>query len=243
MANHPYATPAELRAQTDMDAGQWTDVELNIFLNAISAAIDAYCNRPDGFVADAVASARVYAGSGKAFQRIDECVEVTAVASKSAPSDSTYTAWTTADWIAFSGDVRWPEFNKKPYTQLMVTPGGSYRYFLQGSVEGAVAGAGFFPSDYWDRDIRYGLRNRPDIPGAPTVQVTAKWGYAVTVPAQIKQATLIEAARWSKRGEGVWTDAVSTGEFGEMRYTKALDPVTVMILAGGRFVKPAVGRK
>ncbi|TET85237.1 MAG: hypothetical protein E3J37_02335, partial [Anaerolineales bacterium] len=75
------------------------DATLTRLLDAATHNIDRACNRPDGFVAESNASARTYKGSGASWQWIDECVEVTLIRTKSAPT-SAYTTWAPTDWIA-----------------------------------------------------------------------------------------------------------------------------------------------
>jgi len=227
MANTDYATLAELKAQIDKTtAGD--DVPLQAILNAAAGSINNYCNRPDGFVADSSASARVYTGSGGPIQEIDECTSVTTVAVKTSATASSYTAWVGTDYIEFAGDYNRPEFQPtvkgKPYTALMIEPGGDYDHFTSGSYTGK---AGFRPSYTVTR-------------GVPTVQVTAKWGYATTVPLPIKEATLIQASRWYKRGQSAWADTVGSPDLGQLMYRKQLDPDVKHLLDDGRYVKPTI---
>ena len=49
---------------------------LAIILDAASRGIDRFCNRPDGFTATDDGVARIYRGSGRNWQNIDECVAV-----------------------------------------------------------------------------------------------------------------------------------------------------------------------
>jgi hypothetical protein len=74
-----------------------------------------------------------------------------------------------------------------------------------------------------------------------SVQITAKWGYALTVPDQVKQATIMQAARWYKRGESAWADATASGEMGQLLYRKAFDPDIENIVKNGRLIRPAAG--
>ena len=207
-----YATIAEIKAAMNK-TGAGDDAVLTALATAASRAVDNFCNRPDGFVALTEATARVYAGEGKSWQTIDECTSVTEVAVKDSTTDDDYTDWTTADWIAFSGDPEHPEFNRLPYTALMVGYDGDYAHFLNG---------------------RRGKHS------VPTMQITAKWGYATDVPTPIKQATIITASRWYKRGEGGWSDVLASGELGMLLYQKMLDPDVKLILVAGRYVRPAV---
>lgn len=221
-----YATAADLKTQINKTSAA-DDATLTAILAATERTVNLFCNRPDGFEADAVASARRYAGSGKPYQSIDECVEITLVEVKNSPTDTTYTSWVAGDWIGFSGDPKDPNYNSLPYTMLMVDPTGDYAVFYSGSF---VTRGGFRPSTEVSR-------------GVPTVRVTAKWGYSVAVPADIKEACIMQAARWYKRLEGAMADALASGELGTLLYRQSLDPDIKHILIGGRYVKPAIGRR
>jgi hypothetical protein len=221
-----YATAAEMRAQINKTSIV-DDAILTAILSAAEKVINGFCNRPDGFIALAVATARKYAGQGLYYLAIDETPEITLVEVKKSSSDSLYTAWASGDWIAFSGDPKDPNFNRTPYTMLMVDPTGSQSIFTSGVYKQR---AGFKPDSETSR-------------GVPTVQVTAKWGYATTVPADIKEACIMQAARWYKRLEGAMSDALASGELGQLLYRQSLDPDLKMILVGGRYVKPALGRR
>lgn len=231
-----YATVTELKNRLNIDTTDATrDGVLNALLNAASGAIDGYCNRPDGFVADAVASARYYAGSGTPLQMIDECTQITTVSVKDTATDTSYTDWTTpttdfssdGDWIPFAGSSDDPQFNRLPYTGIMTDPAsGSYDTFTSGKFS---TRGGFRPSSGVARNI-------------PTVKVTARWGYADVVPDNVREACIVQAARWYKRGEGSWNDSIATAEFGQMQYRKVLDPDLQAMLMEARLVRPSVLR-
>jgi len=212
-----YCTYAEIKSSIDLvDTGAVQQTNIERLIDAADAAIDRFCNRPLSFVADMVASAKVYPGTGKPYQLIDECTEVSSVAVKDSITDSTYTAWTTDDWDACTGDYNYPDFNTTPYTMLVCVPSGDYSVFTSG---------------------RYGDRWQ-----APTVQVTAKWGYATTVPDQIKTASIMQTARWFKRLQSAMGDTLASAELGQLIFVQEIDPDIGMILKRGRFVHPAVGR-
>ncbi len=227
-----YATVDELRDRVGIT--QTThDVVLAGLLDAAAEAMNAFCNRPRGFMADAVASARYYAGTGEAHLKIDECVEITTVAVKESPTDSVFTAWTTpttnlasdGDWIAYSGGKHDPNFNDMPYSALMVDPTGDQAVFTSGRMGTSLG---------WPDSGERGTRS------VPTVRVTAKWGHSVTVDPNIREANVMQAARWYKRMSGSMSDTLASGELGMLVYTKSLDPDVQMILVAGRFVKPMV---
>jgi hypothetical protein len=240
-----YCTVQELRTQITREGskGSAGDVALTVIINGVEGLIDAVCNRPDGFVAASSATARYFSGSGKPWQRIDECVEISAVAVKDAATDTTYTAWDSpttnmsgdGDWFAFRGSARTPEYSPlslaqpKPYDNLMVdiNGDGGYSIFTNGEFRSR---GGFRPTTEISR-------------GLPTVQVTSKWGYAVTVPPIVKQVTIIQAARWFKKGESSHADLTTSVEFGQLSLATELDSDLVKMLKVARLARPAIGGK
>jgi hypothetical protein len=232
-----YATVQELRAELGK-TGTSQDLTLARVLDAAARAIDRFCNRPDGFMADVTASARYYPGSGKSWQRIDECAEVTAVAVKDSASDDedSYTSWTLgtvgstteADVFPATGDPAYPDYDRTPYTLLVVGANADHSVFTSGRYSGR---RGF-------------SRERTASPrGLPSVKVTAKWGYASTVPSDILEANIMQAARWFKRLEGGMSDTLGSADLGTLLYRQSLDPDIAMILKEGRYVRPAIGRR
>lgn len=230
-----YATITELKNRLNITTTDTTrDSVLAGLLDAASEAINGLCNRPDGFVAVATATARYFYGNGARWQRIDECVSVSSVAVKDSPTDTTYTAWTSpttnfsndGDWIAAAGSQEFPEFNRLPYTLLLVDPSGDNGVFTSGRFTGR---AGFRP----DNDTGY--RN------LPTVKVTARWGYAESVPPQVREATIVQASRWWKRGESGWADSIANGDMGALQFRKSIDPDVKAMLIEARLVKVAIG--
>lgn len=219
-----YASTAELKARISK-TGNADDTSLAALLSAAEEAINNYCHRPDGFEADSTATARLYAAHGKPYVLIDECIAITTVAVKDSATDTTYTAWAATDWIAFSGDPENPEFNRLPYDGIMSAAGGDYDIFLSGKF---TTLRGFRPSSSVARSV-------------PMVQVTAKWGYSVNVPAVIKEACILQAARWWKRAESSWADSIANGDMGSLQFRKVLDPDFQMMLKEGRLIRPALG--
>jgi hypothetical protein len=121
-----------------------------------------------------------------------------------------YAALTAGTWLAFSGDPRYPDFNQTPYNGVMLLSGG------------------IFTRETYDRIA------------LPTVRITARWGYADTVPPVIRQATIIQATRYFKRGQGAYADTLSTGDFSQLQYRKQLDPDVKAILTSARLIRPAI---
>jgi hypothetical protein len=235
-ATAQYCTAAELRTQigTSYTTETKSDDALAVLIKAASRSIDRYCNRLDGFVAQD-ASIRYYVGTGTGLQYIHECTSVTALAVKDSPSDdeTSYTTWTIgtvgttteADAFPATGNPRYPDYYSTPYTYLIIGPNGDYSHFTSGSYSGLP---GFKPSAL-------------NLRGVPTVKVTATWGYATTVPDDIKEACLITVAQWLKRGESSWADAAANQALGEIRWTREIDPAAKQILANGRYIRPSIG--
>lgn len=231
-----YATVLEFRAEVDK-ARDTDDLSIARLLDAAGAAIDRYCNRPDGFMAEPNASARYYPSSGKGYQWIDECVGVSAVAVKDSASDDEddYTSWTvgtvgsttSADVFPASGNPRNPDYQSLPYNLLIIGPNGDYSIFTGGAYS-----------------YRRGFRpiGTAHSRGLPTVEVTARWGFASAVPQNISTACLMQAARWYKRLQSSMADVLASGELGQLMFLQKLDPDVAMILENGRYIKPPTGR-
>ena len=229
-----YATVAELKLRIERTRAT-DDVTLLGLLTGASRSIDNACNRKkDGFVA-AVSSAREFTGSGMAVQRIDECASVTLVEVKDSMGDTTYTAWAGTDWDLFAGSNRFPRFDVGPFDKLMVAYNGNYSSFTSGlsaradnnmaSLSGASG---------------HGVYNPRATYGIPTVRVTSFWGYALTCPPEIREAAVMQAARWYKRYKSAMTDTLASGESGTLIYEKPLDPAIKRILVDGRYIRKTI---
>ena len=233
-----YATVKELRAEMNLDATT-DDLTLARLLDAAATNIDRACGvyRPgfQYFIAAVTATARAFPGSGLQYQRIDPCVEITLVAVKDSVTDTTYTSWTPTDWMAYSGSHTFPNFNDLPYTAIMIEPGGDYAVFTSG---GYGTRASYFPPQ-GDGLTPYRQGGRM----TPTVQVTARWGYSDTVPPDILEANIMQAARWYKVLQGGMTDSIGSPDLGTLMYTKALHPDVARILHDGGYKKLALGVK
>lgn len=206
-----YASAQDLRDRLEKTSNA-TDTVLLEILTAASQSLDLLCNRPDGFVALSTAAARIYAGLGRAYIITDEFMAATLVAVKESPDDTAYTSWVQTDWVAFAGGPENPDFNSSPKNGIMVLSSGNYANFLSGM---------------------YAKSHR-----VPTVQITAKWGYVTACPPVIKSATIAQAARWWKRYQTAWADAVGTGDFGILLYRKALDPDIQQMVVATRLIRP-----
>lgn len=72
-------------------------------------------------------------------------------------------------------------------------------------------------------------------PGMHTVKITARWGRAETVPAEVVQAVIVQVARWWKRGQSAFQDTAGMPELGMLTYTQKLDPDVQMILENTKY--------
>lgn len=112
------------------------DAWLEAMIESACAAIDNYCNRPDGFKADGQPDAREYSGDGSPVQWIDECAAVAKVEYKTSPSDTAYYSFATGDWIAGRGSPERPVLGarvNRPYRWIMLLPNASQSVFINGT--------------------------------------------------------------------------------------------------------------
>jgi hypothetical protein len=230
MANTAYGTVAGLKSRIQKSDAT-DDTVIQGLLNAAAFCIDHWCNRAhnnpseiDTFLAPATASARIYTTRLGYYVLLDETPSITTVAMKDSPTDITYTALAASDWVAFSGSPERPNFNRLPYNGIMISAVGDQVPFVSGSYSFRP---GFRPSQTGRR-------------GVPTLQVTAKWGYALTVPPVVTEATYVLTARWLKRGQSAWSDALASADFGMILYRQKVDPDVMMMLSNARLIKPAL---
>ena len=57
-----------------------------------------------------------------------------------------------------------------------------------------------------------------------SVKITGKFGFAISVPDDVKQAIIAMAVRIFKRGQQAYQDTGAIVELGQLTYTQALDP-------------------
>ena len=57
-----------------------------------------------------------------------------------------------------------------------------------------------------------------------SVVIVGKFGYAAAVPDDVKQCSIIQCARWFKRGQQGFQDTGAIIELGQLRYTRTMDP-------------------
>ncbi len=220
-----YATAAEIRARIDMTSVA-DDVILLAFATAVSRLIDGFMGRPQtGFVALAVAAARVFAGTGERYLFTNENIEVTAVKLKDALTDATFDKILAAnEFETFRGSYSNPNFNDLPNSGIMLTGNSTVGSFLSGNA-----------INYFENSANDISAKRPAL---PTVEITAKWGYAETVPEVIKEATVMQSVRIYKRLQGGMADALLTSELGQSRFISELDKDVKVLLNFSAIKKP-----
>lgn len=228
-----YATAAEVK---NAMKGQSADDDGMILAiaTAVSRLIDGHLGyAEDGMVALSTAAARVYPGSGGRWMWIDPCVSISSVKTKEAVTDTTFgTTLATTDYRGFRGDPKTPSsinFNRLPYHGLMLSASASQSRWL----EGAYSNSRFY--FYNDRD------EATDYAFEPTIEITAKWGYAVTVPPIVKQATIMQTERIYKRQQGGMADALLSPDFGQSRFLSELDKDVKVLLNYSRLKRPQLG--
>lgn len=171
--------------------------------DAASKAVDDYCGRT--FVADSVASARVFFADAPDVVTINDALQITAVATDDAGAGTYSTSWSASDWFATpinnigpNGQANWPS------TAIVAR---LTRWFTVSA---------------W-----------------PSVQVTAKWGWAA-VPAEVTQACLMLAAEmFASKDAPLGITATDLGGVqvrGNLRVRALLDPFKTSTDASGKFL-------
>jgi hypothetical protein len=233
-SSEPYCTPVEVRGQMKGESSA-DDTILTAMILAVSRFLDGYMGRAeDGFVALSTATARLYPGTGLRWLWIDECVSITSVKVKDAVTDTAYnTTLGAGEYRGFRGDPRTPNsvnFNRLPYHGLMLSAASRKSYFLEGSFQSINS---YYNYNDRDRDISEVFE--------PTIEVTAKWGYAVTLPPIIKQAAIMQTTRIYKRMQGGMADALLSPDFGQSRFISDLDKDVKVLLNMSRLKRPQFG--
>jgi hypothetical protein len=209
----------ELSAEPDADRVTM----LEELLDAISRKIDNFCGVPDNwFIAEDPESIKYFLADGKPWLRIPECIEVTAVAVKDTYTDTTYTSWDSPS-SAYAGDGDW------------LPASGTYEYPLYGRLPYTL----LIVDPNGDFSV---FTNGVKL---PTVQVTAKWGYSASVPADIREATLAQTTVLYKRFQGSMSASLASSDLGiiSMRIRQsALSRDVQELLIDSGWVRPLYGQ-
>lgn len=215
----PYATVAELKNQINLTK---VDTDLDTFLQKLldgaERAMNGVYNRQrDGFVAPDTAVIRYFTTNGTTFARIDECVEITAVGVKDSPTDDEYEAWATPT-ADYAGDGDW-----MPCSGSLETP-----TFGQTPYTGLIT------------DPNGDYETFPISPSRPSMTVTARWGYATEVPAEVKEVTIMQAARWYRVVRASMTRASGARDLGTIAIPSRVDADIRELIYGSRLMRPMV---
>ena len=63
-----------------------------------------------------------------------------------------------------------------------------------------------------------------------SVVIVGKFGYSATVQDDVKQASIIQCARWFKRGQQGFQDTGAITELGQLTYVKNIDPDVMLMV-------------
>jgi len=198
MATSVYGTVEELCARIDLVYADLTAAEIATLLEVITAMsrkIDNFTRRPDGYVALDAAVLRYFSGTGYGWLRIPECTTVTLVAMKAGYTDTTYVALSTPSAL-YAGDGDWIQCTgSHEYPNFGRTP---YTLLM---VDPNGDYSAFFKTY-----------------ANPNMQITATWGYATTVPDDIKEACLAQTTILWKRFQGSMSSRLATQDLGSIAF-------------------------
>lgn len=199
MAND-YTTISEVKAVlVDTSWGTTYDSLLTVLITRASRTIDLFTGRPEGAYSVNADTTRYYDGSGCKELWIDEITTTptsVTVAETGDVDNASGSGGTYTTWSTSDYSL-WPynAFNeRRPFLRLDLDQ-------LNGS--------------------KYSWYKFPK-----SVKITGKFGYSTTtsLPPEIVQTTIIQTARWFKRGQQAFQDTGAIVELGQLTYTKALDP-------------------
>ena len=214
-----YATVDQLRIRTQIlstpSAAQLTMLEE--IIEAASRAIDRYCRRDEEFVSSWVPSVKYFTADGKAYLRIPTFLDVDEVAVKGSISATTFTVW-DKETSYLAGDGDWYGAHGDPDNPVFGPPGNLIIVSPTGNYSVFLDGE-----------------------GAPVVKVTAVWGFSDAVPADIREATLMQAARWMKQFQGSMSTELGTVDLGTIQYRRNLASDVRQLLVDGCWVLPLYG--
>lgn len=205
MTVNTYVTNTEIKAV--MPDGNWSttyDTLLGTLATRASRAIDRFTGRkPGAFNVDADVTL-YFEGSGTLEQWIGELAAAptsVAVAEGGVIDSSAGTGGNYTTWAA-SDFICWP-----------------YNALDDGQ-------------PYLRLDVELYRGSKPVWFRFPkSVKVVGKFGYSAAAPEDVKQAVIIQAARWFKRGQQAFRDTGAIVELGQLTYTKALDPDVALMIA------------
>lgn len=199
-----YCTAEEIKAampDTTWDSSY--DAEFIRLAVAASRAIDRFTKRPPGFWYVSVDETRYFDGSGSGGLWIGYLAAAptsVSVAESGDVADGADAGGTYTAWAA-SDYLLWP-YNAAYDSE-------PYRRIDIDGMNGSKSG--------WYRF-------------AKAVKIVGKFGWATAVPAEIKEITIIQAARWFKRGQQAYQDTGAVSDLGQLQYVQKLDPDIAVLI-------------
>jgi hypothetical protein len=212
MATKNYCTREELQASMpELTGAQWDTYEaiLEALVTRASRAIDTFCNREPGafFVEDD--TTRYFDGSGERTLWTGELAAPPTSLSVAESGDIDDSSGTGGDYTLWAAS----DYLLWPYNALL-----EQIPFLRIDVDtlnGTKTGFYRYPK---------------------SVKLVGKFGFSATTPAGLKQATLIQASRWFKRGQQAWEDTGAVAELNTLRYVQRMDPDVALMVDSFRKV-------
>jgi hypothetical protein len=214
-----YGTVAQLAARTNLLGALTIAQELTMeeILEAASRTIDRFCKRDEEFGSSSVSSIKYFTADGKSYLRIPTFLEIDEIAVKASITATEFTVWTKeSSYLAGDGD--WYAAHGDPTNPSFEPPGDLIMVSPMGS---------------------YSVF--PDGEGAPVIKVTAVWGFSDQVPADIREACLMQAARWIKQFQGSMSTELGSVDLGAIQYRRRLSSDVCQILIDGCWVLPLYG--
>jgi len=215
-----YATVAQLKIRIQLHATLTADQEVALeeLLEASSRNIDRVCRVGENGFAVGSAADKYFPAEGESFLNILKCTNISNVAVKASVAATTYTDWATPT-TPMAGDGDWIPCRGNPESpEFGVTPYDLLIIDLNGDYSIFIDGG-----------------------SAPVVKVTAVWGTQASVPSDIREACLMQAAKWFKKYQGAQASELGLDQFGKIKYTRSMDSGVKQILLEGNWILPLYG--
>jgi len=204
MANE-YVTTAEFKAERpDTTWGSTYDTLIASLCTRVSRYIDTLCLRPAGYFKAGTAAAKYFNGNGRQELWVDDMAAaptIVAVAETGITDGAGGTGGSYTTWAA-TDYYCWP--------MNAAADGNPYTALVVDTINGSKA--------MW-----YGYPRG--------VKITAQWGGYTTVPDDIHQVALAEVTRIYEKARQNYRDTGGIIELGKITYTKAIDPISALIIA------------
>lgn len=203
-----YATTTDVKAAMPSDnMGDTYDTILGLLVTRASREIDRFTKHYAGYWYATTDETRYFDGSGTRIQAIDDIISVPTTVEVSETADIDAAATTDSGTY-----TTWATSDYLLFPYNAAKHGKPYNQLHIDQLNGTKFQWYSFPK---------------------SVKITAIFGYANTVPPEIQQATILQAARWLKRGLQGFQDTGAIVELSKLVYTKGLDPMVEELLYGG----------